>query len=88
MTQFHEGQEVEVAQDFLRNDGIAPHCWRRAKILTVSRPNEPPQTASVIFPDGISAVFNAEHIRVVISEKDYDPEGFNQSIRDQLTNQR
>lgn len=68
MTQFHEGQEVEVLQaveDFTQivfpsfDRGI----WRKAKILTISRPNEPPQTCSVIFPDGTSGVFDEEHIR-------------------------
>jgi hypothetical protein len=55
--QFHEGQEVEVELMF--------GAWRKAKILTVSRLNEPPQTASVIFPTGRRAVFDTEHIRPI-----------------------
>lgn len=65
---FHEGQEVEVACREYRGDmAQGPkymRIWRRAKILTVSRPDEPPQTVSVIFPDGTSGVFDVEHIRI------------------------
>ena len=67
MTTFHEGQEVEVAADFRRNDGKAPCNWRKAKIAA------PPWPAKwryrVQFPDGTRAVFDADHIREVDDEK-------------------
>jgi hypothetical protein len=67
---FHEGQEVEALcrwrQPSTPPTGVYAECeqWRNAKVLTVSRPNEPPQTVSVIFPDGTSGVFDLEHIRL------------------------
>jgi hypothetical protein len=60
MSTFQEGQEVEVCADIRwRARG------RKAKILTVSPEGMQPETASVIFPDGTRAVFDAEHIREV-----------------------
>lgn len=78
MTQFHEGQEV-----------TAKHCdgyFREAKILrrvTYTAPS----TYEVQFSDGSKAKHSGARIRPAHTEKDYDPEGINQAIRDQLKNQ-
>ena len=62
MTQFHEGQEVEVTKGFDGN----PLGWRKAKIvqiiwLDVIKHRE--HKFEVEFPDGTGAVFDTAHIR-------------------------
>ena len=52
MTQFHEGQDVEV---WCFPDGE----WEKAKIVMETLP----KTYQVQFPDGSRRVFDAEHIR-------------------------
>jgi len=55
MTQFHEGQEVEVLFQ-------ATNWWRKAKIICQDR--APGYRGwHVQFPDGTHGVFYAEHIR-------------------------
>ena len=79
MTQFHEGQEVEVAKAWKNcpsthcersQECRSPHeCngWRKAKIIRMA-----PDGGAIFnpvyevqFPDGRRAVFDAEHIRAV-----------------------
>jgi hypothetical protein len=59
MTQFHEGQEVEV-----NGEDVDMPRWEKAKIV-----RGPALTAGefyeVQFPDGTRAVFDAEHIKAV-----------------------
>jgi hypothetical protein len=63
MTQYHEGQEVEVATVERSNFGAR----RKAKVvnpdwhLHLALPNS--GAIEVEFPDGKRAVFNADHIR-------------------------
>jgi hypothetical protein len=66
MTQFHEGQEVEVALGKRRwDDG---KYWRKAKIVCPAFPADKhgPEMFDVEFPDGTVAVFDADHIRVAL----------------------
>jgi hypothetical protein len=61
--QFHEGQEVEVADKPL---SIAPVCrWRKAEIVGIRQENRehPPVYYTVQFADGTRAIFDAKHIR-------------------------
>lgn len=53
MTQFHEGQEVEVYD-------YRPGGWCKAKIVGPYRTSD---YIMVEFPDSTRAVFDAEHIR-------------------------
>ena len=68
MTQFHEGQDVEVAISVPvicnQNDPPVYHEleWRKAKVIVV--PGDRNQFL-VRFPDGSRAVFDAEHIRAI-----------------------
>jgi hypothetical protein len=71
MTQFVEGQEVEVKaykwSPLYQNSGRdVLTTWRKAKIMTISPPGLEPVSASVIFPDGSRGVFEAAHIRAVV----------------------
>lgn len=76
MTQFHEGQEVEVQIEVALGDAYdAPMStatemrWRKAKIVEWAGADQaiynPPERWIVQFPDGSRAVFDAEHIRAV-----------------------
>jgi hypothetical protein len=70
MTQFHEGQEVEIYWEFKRR----AERWHKAKIV------EPPRSAystqcQVEFPDGTRGVFDADHIRAV-ADRAADPHEF------------
>jgi hypothetical protein len=66
--QFHEGQDVEVADareipgDYAGDLSSAP--WRKAKIARVMDELE---TVRVIFPDGTRAVFDVAHVRAADS---------------------
>ena len=71
MTQFHEGQEVEVWKE-VRARGTDLHQnfvrrWCKAKI--VARASDAPVTRNrqwaVQFPDGTRVVFDVEHIRAI-----------------------
>lgn len=57
MTEFHEGQEVEV------------RCWRTAKIVEIFPAIEGKHSGDdailIEFPDGTNAVFDYAHIRSV-----------------------
>jgi len=83
MTQFHEGQEVEVKW----RDGIR-YGWKKAKIVWQATSCAPgnPKCYEVEFPDGASATFDADHLRarLPLTEGDYDPDGINQAVRKQL----
>jgi hypothetical protein len=59
MTQFHEGQEVEVwiTTSFLLG-------WHKAKII--AWPHREADRWRVQFPDGRCVVFNTENIREVV----------------------
>jgi hypothetical protein len=62
MTQFTEGEEVEVSR--VKRDENGLRCgleWRKAKIMHEAKSE--PGKWKVIFPGGDGAVFNAEHIR-------------------------
>ena len=97
MTQFHEGQEVEVG--VLVPPG-AHHAffmeWRKAKIVGRDTVNYCACDVCnsgwlVQFPDNTRDVFDAEHIRAdltKLTEADYDPQDINQAIRNQLVNQK
>jgi len=82
MTQFHEGQNVEVA-DPNTDFGV----WLKAKIV-----REPTTTAldkhplyQVEFPDGKRAVFDAEHIRAVhCCVSSNDPMGTRAMTKDEV----
>jgi len=65
MTQFHEGQEVEVWKQ-PREDYQQP-CWRKAKIAwqTTSCAPGNPKCYEVEFPNSTRAVFDADRIRAV-----------------------
>jgi len=86
MTQFHEGQEVEVW-------GANMYPWRKAKIVgntgkwgAPALPENDKHYFVVEFPDSKRAVFDADHIRarLPLTESDYDPDGINQAVRKQL----
>jgi hypothetical protein len=70
MTQFHEGQEVEIWDGFgvLRGGQPGSAVWRQAKIIGVSRglgdPALNPGDYAVQFPDGTRAVFDAKNMRL------------------------
>lgn len=71
MTQFHEGQEVEVSAEF---NGGMPNgftTWRKAKIVQIIPDGtehwDSRDGHEVQFPDGHRAVFNADHIRATES---------------------
>jgi hypothetical protein len=58
MTQFHEGQEVEVTQSF--DCGVAIYGWRKAKIVC----EYPNGVAHLVeFTDGSRRIFREDHIR-------------------------
>jgi hypothetical protein len=61
MTQFYEGQEIEVltGHDCL----ITGRVWSRARIIRLYEPST--WEYCVEFPDGTRTVANAEHIRAV-----------------------
>jgi hypothetical protein len=60
MAQFHDGQDVEVAE--VRGDPRPSRIWRKAKIIRLSIPVAPGEH-TVQFPDGAYGVFDAEDIR-------------------------
>lgn len=60
MTQFHEGQEVEVS--YLSNGGFGPRKWREAKIISIYH-GATFATCVVEFPSGVRVAFGANHIR-------------------------
>jgi hypothetical protein len=62
MTQFHEGQEVEVTR---RDPSIPNWNWRNAKIAQRRVGKGTYCNYMVEFPDGTSAVFDAAHIRAL-----------------------
>jgi hypothetical protein len=63
MTQFHEGQEVEVAT---HSPELMKTGWRKAKIVYKTKlMHEDRAGYAVQFPDGTRGVFSAEHIRAV-----------------------
>jgi hypothetical protein len=65
MTQFHEGQEVEVWGDIYPKSGGRLTDWRKAKILNddcIAR-KDGVHCYTVQFPNGTRAVFDTEHIR-------------------------
>jgi hypothetical protein len=60
MTDFYEGQQVEVPE---------PLRWRKAKIITVVEcRGEVPWQYLVEFPNGLRAHFDAAHIRAVVDD--------------------
>jgi hypothetical protein len=64
MTQFHEGQDVEVWNGFdnlSSPGGASKPLWTKAKIV---REYLEPNTWVVVFPDNSRAFFDAEHIRL------------------------
>ena len=68
MTQFHEGQEVEVRAEVYPAVGVRVYAWYKAKIVCVFRDKQ----CQVEFPDGMRtlstgdrAVFDADHIRAI-----------------------
>ncbi len=61
MTQFHEGQEVEVR---VSEDGQIYREWRKAKIAYPVKGNFA-HSYFVQFPDGTRVVFDTEHIRAI-----------------------
>lgn len=68
MTQFRDGQEVEVEGIwFKRGETSREIAWRKAKIVPTRQgsPAQPPDFYGVQFPDGTRAVFDAEHIRPI-----------------------
>lgn len=68
MTQFHEGQEVEVVQPTNHPvEGWPGYYWRKAKIVRDrAKSGRAPEGYEVVqFPDGARAVFDAKHIRVI-----------------------
>ena len=76
MTQFHEGQDVEVCEPTVKHPGTARNLrWRGAKIIALlmritdlddgSRLIDTFPDYEVQFPDNSLAVFDEEHIRVV-----------------------
>lgn len=56
MTQFHEGQEVEVQEYHI---GLSRRYWHKAKIVR----KNPTNNWVVEFADGKRVVSDAEHIR-------------------------
>jgi len=71
MTQFHEGQEVEVAtvldaDKIVDGDRVFGE-WRKAKIVGITRidpqANDEPVEYDAEFPDGTRRIFHANHIR-------------------------
>ena len=66
MTQFHEGQDVEVLKE--PNEFVLATEWRKAKIVgpaTTGMEGMAPATPGYIiqFADGACVVFDAAHIR-------------------------
>ena len=62
MTQFHEGQEVEVVR--IRGYPRPFRVWDRAKVVTcLDQTAAEPNLYVLQFPDGTRSVFDAEHIR-------------------------
>ena len=68
MTQFHEGQEVEVWEVAASAREMVNHyTWRKAKIVGITRidpqANDEPVEYDAEFPDGTRRIFHANHIR-------------------------
>lgn len=60
MTQFHEGQDVEVW-------GANMYPWRKAKIIRRYEPARPGhEDYRIQFSDGVRAVIDAAHIRAAV----------------------
>lgn len=90
MTQFHEGQEVEVWKTVRRPGAdYTGQRWCKAKIVAQFTNDRVTNISryEVRFPDGKRTLFDATHIRKDITERSYDPDGVNQAIRDQLARQ-
>jgi hypothetical protein len=68
MTQFHEGQEVEVLTDPAFPRGT--YAWCKAKIVALTPYGNDGTTGHwhVQFPDGSRGAFDADHIRAVVSD--------------------
>jgi hypothetical protein len=71
MTQFHEGQEVEVATTALESRGGRAYTrkWRKARIdyrncIAIEGPLPRKEKWHVIFADGTRGVFDEDHIRI------------------------
>ena len=71
MTQFHEGQDVEVlryVEPMPERDSIMHGWWRQAKIVQEVKPSMPsnkPARWVVRFTDETHAVLYVDHIRPV-----------------------
>jgi hypothetical protein len=65
MTQFHEGQEVEVRFRAGPRDDLGGFeiTWRKAKIVSFDKHGG--GYVQVQFPDGSRAVFDAAHVRAI-----------------------
>jgi hypothetical protein len=66
MTQFHEGQEVEVLRSGWSDGKLKTHGrqWHKAKIMHEDEFYMPYKNRYVVaFPDGTRAVFDTDHIR-------------------------
>ena len=82
MTQFHEGQKVEVW-------GANMYPWRKAKIVNEVFPTKdwPSKTSryEVQFPDNTHALFDAEHISVgKFQVSSNDPMGTRPANKDEI----
>jgi hypothetical protein len=83
MTQFHEGQDVDVYACWANDRHFD---WRKAKI--VRRANIASETRMnkwlVQFPDGSRSVFNEEHIRAA----PFENSGLNEELQKYKTSKR
>lgn len=64
MTQFNEGQEVEVRHELADGKWAASYGWSKAKIMAGTELSSTEKFV-VEFADGTRAVFDADHIRAV-----------------------
>jgi hypothetical protein len=64
MTQFHEGQDVEVLRMTSVGRNGKTFAWRTAKIIRLVKPSDPP-AYRVQFPDGSRGAFEEEQIRAL-----------------------
>jgi hypothetical protein len=79
MTQFHEGQEVEVSTP-LEASLYGQRVWRKAKIVKRDHMTDTDQAderlTPVRFRDGTRGVFNVDHIRAAnLRVSSNDPTG-------------
>ena len=71
MTQFHEGQEVEITESW----GPNPVYWRRAKIIGLAADQSKYSRGLWYvgaFPDDSRGVFDADHIRRTLYDQRND----------------